>query len=202
MHEGCPEGESAVYKLVQCTPLLVEKAGVAPDMTFRFTTPSKSVCRHENHSGFKTREEGHMKSKTGAISGPSNGPWSNKNIFKKETKKLPVHLNAKTPICTFGVLFSANEMVDGKCVGITQVGSYYIVYAGMSFTLFYALPSVILIILYGMVIFTLQKRLSNRTLATSEAFEKASVKVRLRFFDSLLRTKGYDQCSSHTSHQF
>ena len=35
---GCPEGRPAVYTLVQCTPLLVEKAGVAPDMTLRFTT--------------------------------------------------------------------------------------------------------------------------------------------------------------------
>ena len=35
--EGCPEGESAVYVLKQCTPLFVEKAGVAPDMTLRFT---------------------------------------------------------------------------------------------------------------------------------------------------------------------
>ena len=75
-------------------------------------------------------------------------------------------------------LLSANEMVDGKCVGITQVGSYYIVYAGMAFTLFYALPSVILIILYGMVVFTLQKRMADKTLGTSEALEKASVKVR------------------------
>ena len=31
--EGCPEGEPVVYTLVQCTPLLVEKADVAPDVT-------------------------------------------------------------------------------------------------------------------------------------------------------------------------
>ena len=37
MHEGCPEGDSAVYMLTQCTPLLVEKTGVAPDLTLRFT---------------------------------------------------------------------------------------------------------------------------------------------------------------------
>ena len=38
MHEGCPEGGPAVYTLIQCTPLLVEKAGVVPDMTLRLTT--------------------------------------------------------------------------------------------------------------------------------------------------------------------
>ena len=38
LHEGYLEGGPAVYMLIQCTPLLVEKAGVAPDMTLRFTT--------------------------------------------------------------------------------------------------------------------------------------------------------------------
>ena len=31
--EGCPEGRPAVYTLIQCIPLLVEKAGVVPDVT-------------------------------------------------------------------------------------------------------------------------------------------------------------------------
>ena len=35
-------GCHAVYTLIQCTPLLVEKAGVAPDMTFGIT-----VCKQE-----------------------------------------------------------------------------------------------------------------------------------------------------------
>ena len=30
---------------------------------------SKKECRQDIHSGFETHEEGHMKSKTGAISG-------------------------------------------------------------------------------------------------------------------------------------
>ena len=38
LHEGCPEGVSAVYTLIQCTPLLVEKLGVALNVTFRFIT--------------------------------------------------------------------------------------------------------------------------------------------------------------------
>ena len=37
LYEGCPEGRPAVYMLIQCTPLLVEK-GAPPDVTLRFTT--------------------------------------------------------------------------------------------------------------------------------------------------------------------
>ena len=37
LHEGSLEGKSAIYMLIQCTPLLVEKVDVAPDMTLRFT---------------------------------------------------------------------------------------------------------------------------------------------------------------------
>ena len=37
MHEGCLEGGPDVYMLIQCTSLLVENAGVAPDMTLKFT---------------------------------------------------------------------------------------------------------------------------------------------------------------------
>ena len=69
-------------------------------------------------------------------------------------------------------------MVDGECVGLTQVGSYYLVYAVQAFTLYYALPSIILIIFYGMVIITLRRRMSDKTFGTSAAFEKASVKVK------------------------
>ena len=41
-HVGTVTGCYAVYTLIQCTPLLVEKAGVAPDMTFRIT-----ACKQE-----------------------------------------------------------------------------------------------------------------------------------------------------------
>ena len=40
LHDGCPEGDSAVHMLIQCTPILVEKTDVAPDVTLRFT-----VCK-------------------------------------------------------------------------------------------------------------------------------------------------------------
>ena len=41
-HVGNMTGRHAVYMLIQCTPLLVEKAGVAPDVTFRIT-----ACKQE-----------------------------------------------------------------------------------------------------------------------------------------------------------
>ena len=41
-HVGNVTGHHAVYTLIQCTPLLVEKAGVAPDVTFRIT-----ACKQE-----------------------------------------------------------------------------------------------------------------------------------------------------------
>ena len=56
--------------LIQCTPLLMEKVGVTPDATLRFTA-CKQVCRQENHPSFETQGEGHTKSKIGAISGPT-----------------------------------------------------------------------------------------------------------------------------------
>ena len=41
-HVGNMTGCHAVYTLIQCTPLLVEKAGVTPDVTFRIT-----ACKQE-----------------------------------------------------------------------------------------------------------------------------------------------------------
>ena len=44
---------------------------------------SKKVCRLEIHSGFETREEGHTKSKTGAISGSTNWALVQQFFLKK-----------------------------------------------------------------------------------------------------------------------
>ena len=41
-HVGNVTGRHAIYTLIQCTPLLVEKAGVTPDVTFRIT-----ACKQE-----------------------------------------------------------------------------------------------------------------------------------------------------------
>ena len=50
---------------------------------------SKKECRRDIHSGFETHEEGHTKSKTGAISGSTK--WTlvqRKNFLKKKPFKL------------------------------------------------------------------------------------------------------------------
>ena len=41
-HVGNVTGRHTIYTLIQCTPLLVEKAGVTPDVTFRIT-----ACKQE-----------------------------------------------------------------------------------------------------------------------------------------------------------
>ena len=71
LHEGCLKGEPAIHMLLQCTPLLVEKAGVAPDVTLSSLHVSKQKCRQENHPSFETHGKGHIESKIGAISGPT-----------------------------------------------------------------------------------------------------------------------------------
>ena len=51
LHEGCPESEPAVHTLIQCTPLLGKKAGVAPDSA---TLPLRKLV---------------------SLSGPCSGAW-------------------------------------------------------------------------------------------------------------------------------
>lgn len=69
-------------------------------------------------------------------------------------------------------------MVDGSCSGIVQVGSFYLVYAVFAFSTFYAIPSIVLILLYGFVIVALRRRMLDSSLGRSVAIEKASFKVR------------------------
>ena len=88
LHEGCLKVEPAVYMLMQCTPLLVEKAGVAPDLTLRFTR-YKQVCRQENHHGFEMHGEANTQSKIGAISGLTK--WT--LVQQKKRKWIPRQLN-------------------------------------------------------------------------------------------------------------
>ena len=69
-------------------------------------------------------------------------------------------------------------MVDGVCVRKLQVGSYYLIYAITAFSTFYAIPSIALVIFYGMVIHTLRKRVKETgSLGTSSVVEKASIQV-------------------------
>ena len=73
---------------------------------------------------------------------------------------------------------AGNEMVDGECKTKLQVGSYYIIFAISAFTTFYALPSILLMIFYGMVIYTLRKRMTEtEALGSSSVIEKASIQV-------------------------
>ena len=65
---------------MQCTPLLVEKAGVSPDMTSESLHTSKKECMREIHSGFETHEEDTRSPKQEQSVAPQNGPWSN-NFF-------------------------------------------------------------------------------------------------------------------------
>ena len=67
---------------LQCTPLLVEKVGAAPEVTLKFSV-CKKVCRHENHPGFETHGEGHTKSKIGVISGSTKWTLVQQNLKKK-----------------------------------------------------------------------------------------------------------------------
>ena len=48
---------------------------------------SKKECRQDIHSGFETHEEGHTKSKTGAISGSTKWTLVQTKKFKKKKKK-------------------------------------------------------------------------------------------------------------------
>ena len=61
---------------------------------------SKKECRQDIHSGFETHEEGHTKSKTGAISGSTK--WTlvqtkhlkkKKRVAKIESLFIKTHLN-------------------------------------------------------------------------------------------------------------
>ena len=70
-------------------------------------------------------------------------------------------------------------MVNGKCKVKLQVGNIYFAFAASAFTTFYALPSVALVIFYGMVVFTLKKRVKETgSLGSSSVIEKASIQVR------------------------
>ena len=66
-------------------------------------------------------------------------------------------------------------MVDGECKTKLQVGSYDIIFA---ISAFYALPSILLMIFYGMVIYTLRKRMTETgSVGSSSIIEKASIQV-------------------------
>ena len=75
------------YMLIQCTPLLVEKAGVTP-------------------YGFETHEEGHMKSKIGVISDSTKWTLVNKKCYLIDLIVLKVEIKKRLkfgyiPFCKY-----------------------------------------------------------------------------------------------------
>ncbi len=81
-------------------------------------------------------------------------------------------------ICFLNSLSTGNHVVNGECVAKVQVGSYYLAFAISAFTTFYALPSIALVIFYGMIIYRLRRRVSEAdTLGASAAVERASIQV-------------------------
>ena len=68
----------------------MEKVGVTPDVTFRITWARKSAG--EIHSGFETHEEGHTKSKTGAISGSTKWALVQQKFKKKKIRYFKLNM--------------------------------------------------------------------------------------------------------------
>ncbi len=74
--------------------------------------------------------------------------------------------------------YEGSEMVDGKCQTKLQRGNIYFIFAASAFTLFYAVPSIALTIFYGMVVYSLRKRVNETDrLGSSSVIEKASIQV-------------------------
>ena len=71
--------------LTQCTPLLVKKPGVTPDVTLRFTAYKQVSVQAKEPPGFETHEESHTKSKTGPISSPKKMELDPTKIKEKIT---------------------------------------------------------------------------------------------------------------------
>ena len=76
LHEGCLKGEPAVYMLIQCTPLLVEKAGVVPDMTYAHAS---KTAGERTTLALKPMGRATQSLKLGQSVAPQNGPWSKEN---------------------------------------------------------------------------------------------------------------------------
>ena len=80
-------GRHAVYTLIQCTPLLVEKAGVAPDMTFGITTHKQErVQARDPLRNLKPVRKDTRSPKQEQSVAPQTADRSNKK-FKKKKKK-------------------------------------------------------------------------------------------------------------------
>ena len=74
----------AVYMLIQCTPLLVEKGDDNPDMTFRITKHKQEIVQVRDPLWiWNPWGRTHKVQKQEQSVAPQNGPWSNKFFLKK-----------------------------------------------------------------------------------------------------------------------
>ena len=84
-------GSHAVYMLIQCTPLLVEKAGVTPEVNLRNPLcAGKEAHKRGIHPDFETQGRRHQKSKTGISVAPQKDLCPTKIKKKKCTSNNSV----------------------------------------------------------------------------------------------------------------
>ena len=81
----------AVYMLTQCTPLLVEKAGVTPEVNLRnLLCSGEKADKQGIHPGFETQGRRHQKSKTGVSVAAQKGPVCYRH-FKNQKSRYDSH---------------------------------------------------------------------------------------------------------------
>ena len=80
----------------------IQKECAEPEVTLGILV---QLCKWEIHLGFKAQMESHPKSKTGSISGPPNGPWSN-------MKKIRGYLSRQV---VFNYLMFTCSSLRGDC---------------------------------------------------------------------------------------
>ena len=81
----------AIYTLIQCTPLLVEKAGVTPEVNLRnLLCAGKEASKWGNSPWLWTPEQTSPKVQNRDISGPTKKDLCPTKIFKKKKKTIKI----------------------------------------------------------------------------------------------------------------
>ena len=87
-HVGNMTGHHAVYMLIQCTPLLAKKVGVAPDVTFQdHSMQVRKSAGKISTLDLKPMRKDTQSPKQEQSVAPQNGPWSRQKKFKKKKIK-------------------------------------------------------------------------------------------------------------------
>ena len=80
----------AVYTLIQCTPLFVEKVGVTPEVNLRnLLCSGEEASKWGNPPWFEMQGRHYQKSKTGVSVAPRKGHASYKHFIKKKKINWP-----------------------------------------------------------------------------------------------------------------